>query len=140
MADAGDRAQNWTAKRVEDRLIEAFCLLRGLSVYKDTNGLISRPFGRAERDWALNWARRFVPDRRDALALMTWARCRATGDSERECHREFGWSRNSAERARRRALNRIVAGLLEEQRGLDNGANRPGASQHDEADDALATS
>lgn len=83
---------------------------------------------------ALTWAARFVPDRNERLVLLTWARCRATGESFRDRCREVGWSRSSAERTRQRALAQIVACLKSEQLGLDSGANRPGASPNAEGD------
>lgn len=83
---------------------------------------------------ALTWASRFVPDRTERLVLLTWARCRATGESFRDRCIAMGWSRSSAERTRQRALAQIVACLKSEQLGLDSGANRLGASANEAGD------
>lgn len=60
----------------------------------------------------LMWGRRFCPDDKFGRHILgTWARCQATKSSFGEQCRELGWNRSTAEDARRRAADRIAAGL-----------------------------
>ena len=123
-----DEAAVLSPTRLEDRLIAAFKVLPGHPVFS-TRGAV-KVDGAPDASQALTWAARFVPDRSERLVLLTWARCRATGDSFRDrCH-AMGWSRSSAERTRRRAIDQIIACLQSEQLGLDIGSSRPRASDN----------
>ena len=77
--------------------------------------------GSGEHADALSWARRFVQGRADALALMTWERCRAGQESSFSAFcLDTKWSRATAEDRRRRAADMIVRRLAAEQHeGLD---------------------
>lgn len=131
MDEAADLSRSW----FEGRLIAAFTALPGHPVFSARGAV--KVVGAPDAGETLTWAARFVPDRSDRLVLLTWARCRATGDSFRDrCH-AMGWSRSSAERTRQRAIAQIVSCLKSEQLRLDSGANRPGASQITEAADGL---
>lgn len=100
---------SWTGGVVEERLVEAFRSLPCHPVFSDHARVRAiRPDADPYAE-ALSWAR--FADRRDSLALLTWAQCRASGRSVRERYRDLGWSRTTAERARQRALARIVDGL-----------------------------
>ncbi len=117
---------------LEERLIAAFTALPGHPVFSSP-GMV-RVQGAPDAGEALTWTVRFVPDRSERLVLLTWARCKATGDSFRDRCIAMGWSRSSAERTRRRALAQIVACLKSEQIELDSGTNRPGRSTNVEGD------
>lgn len=131
-----DEAAALSSSWLEDRLIAAFKVLPGHPVFSARGSV--NVVGAPDASQALTWAARFVPDRSERLVLLTWARCRATGDSFRDrCH-AMGWSRSSAERTRQRAIAKIASCLKSEQLGLDSGASRPGASQINEADEGLA--
>ena len=73
----------WSERQVEQRLIAAFRFLPGQPVYSDGHRLVTSADDRAGHASALNWVRDCVPNRQESLALLTWARCRASGDSVR---------------------------------------------------------
>ena len=60
------------------------------------------------------WPERFVASRRDRTMLMTWARCRATGERMAPICREFQWDADQVDYRRRVALAAIVRGLNQE--------------------------
>ena len=102
----------WTSQLVADRLVTAFrrvptcpvlSTARGFSI----GGQEVEPFG---------WPERFVVSRRDRNMLMTWARCRATGERMAPIYREFEWNADQVDYRRRVALAAIVRGLNHEAR------------------------
>lgn len=119
MDQKGNGGQDWTADRVEARLIAAFRAMPDHPVFSGAGGMLLT--GDPAASEAMNWATRFVPDRAERLTLLTWARCRAIGGSASALYTGFGWPRSTAERLRRRALDRVVACLRNGQRGLDSG-------------------
>ena len=111
MSEEESGGNNWTVGLVEGRLIDAFRALPHHPVYTSSARVLGTLGDSGKETDALNWAKLYVTDKDESRALLTWARCRATGDSVRERYRALGWKRTTAERARQRALGRIVAGL-----------------------------
>ncbi len=72
----------WTAERIEVRLIAAFRALPSSPVYSRAGRVRANDRAGGSHAEALSWAARFAPGRNEALALLTWARCRATGESD----------------------------------------------------------
>ena len=130
----------WTAEQVEARLVDAYRKLPGAPVYSAGGRVHAGMSGGSNPTVeALNWTARFVPDREERLALLTWARCCATGASFAEHCRGRGWNRSTVEERRRRAAGRIAACLNSEQRGLDNRKTCVGPTLNDaEATPVLA--
>ena len=119
--DGRETSAPWTAEQVEARLVDAYRRLPSAPVYSD-GGFVHTGMsgGSNPTTEALSWISRFFPNRTDAVTLLDWARCMATGTSFGEHCRERGRNRSTAEERRRRASGRIAACLNSEQRGLDN--------------------
>ena len=97
----------WTPDIVADRLVAAFRRVPSCPVLSSARGFSIgdtevEPFG---------WPERFIPDRRDRTILMTWARCRATGQAVAPLYRDLVGNAEKAEYRRRVALAAIVRGL-----------------------------
>lgn len=121
----------WTAERVAARLVAAFRRLPGCPVMSAPTGFVRGFLMLGEEVAPFGWPERYVGDLRRRQILMTWARCTAAGESVSERYRALGWSRSSAERHRAAALQAIADALnaAQEQRGLDSGTERAGASR-----------
>ena len=100
----------WTPELVADRLVAAFRCVPGCPVLSSARGF---SIGGAEVE-PFQWPERFVANRRDRTMLMTWARCRATGERMAPICREFEWSADQVDYRRRVALAAIVNGLNRE--------------------------
>lgn len=134
-------SEAWTVERVEARLVSAFEVLPGAPIYSTGSRLQTGVLGGSDiLTDTLSWGTRFVPDREERLALLTWARCRSQRLSFSEQCELRDWNRSTAERARRRAAARVATCLNLEQLKLDNGKTGSGASiPRDEAAPDLAT-
>ncbi len=108
---AEDRA-TWTRDAVEARLVVVFALMPCCPVYSWDGRLRAASTGEVNDLTAvLGWATILDGDRVARKVLFAWARCRATRASFGELCREMGWPRATAEAARRRGADAIVARL-----------------------------
>src|SRR4051794_29452248 len=101
----------WTTAQVAERLVTAFRLMPYHPVFSSDRRFAMA--GVPESGEALIWPAHYVADPQSRIVLMTWARCRATGESVRDRYRGLGWPRTVAERRRRDALAQIASGLNE---------------------------
>ena len=113
----------WTSQLVADRLIAAFRRVPTCPVLSTARG-----FSIAGQEVEpFQWPERFVASRRDRTMLMTWARCRATGERMAPLNREFEWNADQVDYRRRVALAAIARGLNLEA-SCDGGLTIPDAA------------
>ena len=97
----------WTPELVADRLVAAFRRVPSCPVLSSARG-----FSMGDREVEpFGWPERYIKDRRDRTILMTWARCRASGQAVAPLYRELVGNAERAEYRRRVALAAIVRGL-----------------------------
>ena len=100
----------WTSPLVADRLVAAFRRVPTCPVLSTARG-----FSMGGQDVEpFRWPERFVVSRRDRTMLMTWARCRASGERMAPLYREFEWNADQVAYRCRVALAAIVRGLNRE--------------------------
>ncbi len=102
---------DWTAKRVETRLIAAFRAMPHCPVYTVGSNVRTLVGGANAVTSALSWAAILEHDREGKTHLWAWARCRATRTSFSELVEGNGWKRSTVEASRRRAATTIAAHL-----------------------------
>ena len=97
----------WTSALVGEQLVTAFRRVPGCPVLSSARrfcvgGVEVEPFA---------WPERFIASRQDRILLMTWARCRATGERVAPLYRELLGDAERADYRRRVALATIARGL-----------------------------
>lgn len=101
---------SWTPNNVEIRLIEAFWALPGRPCLS-SGGRLVEGHAPAVAVTAFGWVDRWIGDSAERKALLTWARCRASGESWSEQCRSLGWAKRTAEERRARTAERIAGSL-----------------------------